>query len=240
MFPLFKKKYILSFLACGLILFVCYLIAGIFGECFGLGVPAGTAVLSVITTPFSNHFNDFTPLLLIIGFVAFEFLWFLRYLKPELFERNKDKPSSGEAAPVKEVGKPLEPEPNYGAEPDIPSDSVPESPEHSSKDIDITEFGFVIPDDVVEMPSKDTDKEEKDIGLDTEPAAEEDDLSGEVLSFSSDVFWDLSGDYSPEQIREMVKLKKYMKNLDGDILRRTFKPTLSPDEIREYIELFYE
>lgn len=236
MFPLLKKRYIISFLLFGLILFICYLMAGILGECFNAGVPPAQAAGSVLTTPFSNHFNDFTPVLLLFGIIIFEFGWFLK--------NTSGVPNEGKPDIAKEDKKEAA-VPNYGEEPDLDDDEeVPSntaSSVSSSKDIDITKFGFVIPDDVAEVPPENTDKEEKDkdAGYSELPDTDEEELSEDLLSFSSDIFWVLNGDYTPEQIREMVRLKRYIKNLDAAVLRRTFKPTLSAAEIREYIELFY-
>ena len=46
-------------------------------------------------------------------------------------------------------------------------------------------------------------------------------------------------DYSFEQITEMMKLGKYMKDLTCETLMKMFSVEKTPDEIRQYIDMFY-
>jgi len=48
-----------------------------------------------------------------------------------------------------------------------------------------------------------------------------------------------SNGYSMQQITEMMELTKYIKNLDVSLLKRMFKPTMPPEDIRKHIESFY-
>lgn len=48
-----------------------------------------------------------------------------------------------------------------------------------------------------------------------------------------------SNGYSMQQITEMMELTKYIKNLDVSLLKRMFKPTMAPEDIRKHIESFY-
>ena len=48
-----------------------------------------------------------------------------------------------------------------------------------------------------------------------------------------------SNGYSMKQINEMMELTKYIKNLDVILLKKIFKPTMSPEDIRRHIESFY-
>ena len=48
-----------------------------------------------------------------------------------------------------------------------------------------------------------------------------------------------SNGYSMQQITEMMELTKYIKNLDVSLLKRMFKPTMLPEDIRKHIESFY-
>ncbi|MBQ6133039.1 MAG: hypothetical protein IJI65_02690 [Lachnospiraceae bacterium] len=249
MFPLFKKQYIISFLLCGLILFLCYLLSGVLGEVLNDGVPVGNALISVLSTPFSDHFNDFTPILLLLGFVVFEFFWFYFKFRPGFLGRKKTedenlKEDSKGVEKVETVKKEKAASPIHDSrvvQEDMAVGSDDADNESSAKNIDITKFGFVIPDDVKEIssPDNETDKalSEQDSSGEDESQIEE--ISDDIISLSSDIVWDLNGDYSMDQIKEMIQLKRYMKYLDAETLRKTFKPSLSAEDIREYIELFY-
>lgn len=46
-------------------------------------------------------------------------------------------------------------------------------------------------------------------------------------------------DYSFEQITEMMKLGKYMENLTCETLMKMFPTEKTPDEIQQYIDVFY-
>ena len=244
MVPIIKKKYVVSFLLCGLCLFLGYLIAGALGETMNDGVPFGTAVLSVFASPLANHFNDFTPVILLLGFILYESVWFFVYFRTSYLKVNKEEPEKqNEEKPVSEAFEPK-------------SESVTEDKNTPVADIDISDFGFVVPDDIMRATGNVvidsvTDKEKKDDiddNLESDYSMpktknirnnDADELPDEILSFSSDVFWELNGEYTTEQIREMVKLKKYITDIDAAALKKTFKTSLSADEIREYIELFY-
>lgn len=246
---LLKKKYILSFFLYGLNLFFCYLISGICGEVFDDGVPVLKAIGTVFRTPFSNHFNDFTPILLLIGFIMSETIWVFQYLKPEFKFRNIFKNNmsvengdSDSATNMEQVHNSSNTTKEVADEP-VHAESVEPKSFSDSEDIDLSKFGFVVPDDVTEVQKEKvesgTDKREEDIAEPEKIFSADETVEDELLSFSSDIFWDLNGDYTPEQIKEMVILKRYIKNLSAEMLRKTFSPSLSAEEIREYIELFY-
>jgi hypothetical protein len=166
----------------------------------------------------------------------FEFTWFYKFIRPELGKGESRAAASTENTRTGVV-------PNYGVDSATgeENDFVRDQRMTTAKDIDITKFGFVIPEDVEESFSRRID--EQDMYAELTPEADnmdsQDGVDDEIASFSGDVFWELSGDYAPDQIREMVQLKRYIKNLDAVILRQTFKPSLSAEDIREYIELFY-
>lgn len=62
----------------------------------------------------------------------------------------------------------------------------------------------------------------------------------EDIVFQEQTFLELfSNGYSMQQITEMMELAKYIKNLDVSLLKRMFKPTMPPEEIRKHIESFY-
>ena len=231
MFSVFKKRYIISFLICGLILFISYLLSGVLGECLDVGIPPGKAIASVLSSPFADHFNDFTPVLMVLGFVLFEAGWLLVYFKINVFKSNKDP-----AAMQSNISKEKKNQNVISVENTVDEKTNTDNqPIIENKDIDISAFGFVVPEEVAKLS-----KETAENSVDESDAVDlAQDMDDEMLSFSSDIFWDLNGEYSVEQIREMAQLKKYMKNIDAAMLRKTFKSALSAAEIKEYIDLFF-
>lgn len=60
------------------------------------------------------------------------------------------------------------------------------------------------------------------------------------LMLQEETFLELfSNGYSMQQITEMMELTKYIKSLDVLLLKKMFKVTMSPEDIRRYIESFY-
>ena len=243
------KKYILSFLICGVVLFICYLIAGVLGEVFNENASVTDALETVFTSPFSNHFNDFTPIMLILGFIVFEIGWFFKYIRPSIVgngNKVETKIVSENGIKYKQINitTPETTDNSSNMSSEGISGNNTESfpvPGPEKKAVDAASFGFVISDDILNGTEKEESsfEEESDI-KEVSTVKENDDYNDELSdSFSSDVFWELNGEYSPEQIKEMLQLKKYIKTLDVNTLRETFKPTLQPFEIKEYIELFY-
>lgn len=82
-----------------------------------------------------------------------------------------------------------------------------------------------------------------------EQAIKEPDLSSmdnKTEPTDDDVFMDeklfselFARDYSFEQITEMMKLGKYMDDLTCETLMKMFSLEKTPDEIRQYIDMFY-
>lgn len=58
-------------------------------------------------------------------------------------------------------------------------------------------------------------------------------------SISEDLFMELNGTYSMEQIAEMMKISKYIETVSAALLVKMFKPNMTAEEIRSYIEMFY-
>ena len=84
------------------------------------------------------------------------------------------------------------------------------------------------------VPEK-VNKEENKVGK--EESTEEPEVD---LVLQEQTFLELfSNGYSMQQITEMMELTKYIKNLDVPLLKRMFKTTMSPEDIRKHIESFY-
>lgn len=96
-----------------------------------------------------------------------------------------------------------------------------------------------------------TDKKEEQYTMDRDFVASEDskksskdsdnnDEMDEKLSFGSEIMDEMLGDhYTLEQMVAMISIKKYMKDVTADVLKRMFPPEMSAEEISSYIEIFY-
>ena len=130
----------------------------------------------------------------------------------------------------------------------VDADNGGDSPdgEDSLSGIDISDFGFVIPDniedtgfvrdneDTVDLPVIDmSGSSSSSVIFDSK------DDEDTFKTFSSDVFWALSGEYDTDQINEMVKLFKYNKDISPSILKNTFPATMPAEDIKDYIDMFY-
>ena len=60
------------------------------------------------------------------------------------------------------------------------------------------------------------------------------------LFFNDEIVTDLLEDYDLSQIKSMLALKAHINIEDAGLLRRMFKPTMSAEEISNYIKMFYE
>ena len=71
-------------------------------------------------------------------------------------------------------------------------------------------------------------------------SANDEDKDDEEVVLQEKVFLDLfSRGYSMQQINEMMELTKYIKEVDAGLLERMFRTNMSPEEIRQHIEIFY-
>lgn len=83
-------------------------------------------------------------------------------------------------------------------------------------------------DQAIEEPDSTTEENKTETSVD-------DDVSMDEKLFS-ELF---SCNYSFEQISEMMKLGRYMENLTCETLMKMFSVEKTPDEIRQYIDMFY-
>lgn len=200
--------------------YIGYLLAGIFGLTETMSL--SDAVFTVLANPFAGYKNNFTPILMLLGFIVFEsgFALFL-------FTRNK------EDAIIEDEYKP-----------DI-IDLVDVDEMIKNEPSDMELFGSL------GTTKAQTDKKEKDFKVDRDFVSSEDPKSisngnehsedvEEKLSFGSEIMDEMLGDhYTLEQMVAMISIKKYMKDVTADVLKRMFPPEMSAEEISSYIEIFY-
>lgn len=216
---------------CGSIFFIyCgYLIAAMIGYVQEYSTDALTGAYVILSKPFDKYFNQFTPITMILGFIIFECIFFLmviRKRRPQ--EENGNVLVNPEVIDVAE-----ESFSRYTLEnPDRIFDEMLRESDNSGSDMN--ETGYVSPDFVSKEDLQDpvSKLEESD--------AESDKVDPEKISFSDEVVTELLNEYDLSQIRAMLALKEHISDCDVSLLRRMFKPTMSAEEISDYINSFYD
>lgn len=206
-----------------------YLIAAMIGYVQDNSTDILTGMYMILKKPFAKYFNLFTPITMILGFIVFEGIFFLIVMHGKKSENNEDevlvdsdvidiaeksfeKNAEQKVFSTDNLFDEAEPADNNNLGISEPTYVSPESPE----EIDTTDSVFVpIEND------KNTDKTVE-------------------MSFSDEVVTELLNDYDLSQIKAMLAIKAHIDPVDVSLLKRMFKPTMSADEITNYIKIFYD
>ena len=200
-------------------IFIGYLLAGVFGLTDTMSF--SDAFFTVLANPFAGYKNNFTPILMLLGFIVFESAYALF-----LFTRTSEEPIDEE-----------EYEPDIIELVDI--DVKKEEPS------DLELFGDLALDKGKTVKKEENGAVDRDFvsASETKNAAADDKAFEEVdekLSFGSEILDEMLGEhYTLEQMVAMISIKKYMKDVKADILKRMFSPEMSAEEISSYIDIFY-
>ncbi len=240
-----KRSGSFIFLLVGLLGSVFFAFAGyLIGGALGVGLEKGIGFINglfvVLANPFDKYFNKFTPITILLGFILFETIYILF-----LFFRKKEEPLNeeeykpdiidlvdidGEAAGEMDKQQSESDEQRLNAsDKNMFGSSVKQA--DSSADGSVT--AGIVQRDFVAV-SKNNAPEPKKDNSDSE-------ILDEKLSFGSEIMDEMLGEhYTLDQMVAMINIKKYMKDVSADLLKRMFSPDMSPDEITSYISIFYE
>ena len=217
-----QKRVNLIFLAIGIIgsvffIFFGYLLSGIIGAVLDENIDFLTAFCLVVGNPFDNYFNNITPVTMILGFIIYEGIYFLilmhRKGNGEVAE-DLFAPDIIDIADKSGLDNVNENEIFNGVVSEEISDTVDQQ----------SSLGYVSPGEI------DNEVNEEPVTVTEE----------RELFFSDEIVTDLLEDYDLSQIKSMLALKAYINIEDAGLLRRMFKPTMSAEEISNYIKMFYE
>ena len=217
-----QKRVNLIFLAIGIIgsvffIFFGYLLSGIIGAVLDENIDFLTAFCLVVGNPFDNYFNNITPVTMILGFIIYEGIYFLILMHQkgngEVAE-DLFAPDIIDIADKSGLDNVNENEIFNGVVSEEISDTVDQQ----------SSLGYVSPGEIDNEVNKEpvTVTEERE------------------LFFSDEIVTDLLEDYDLSQIKSMLALKAHINIEDAGLLRRMFKPTMSAEEISNYIKMFYE
>lgn len=217
-----QKRVNLIFLAIGIIgsvffIFFGYLLSGIIGAVLDENIDFLTAFCLVVGNPFDNYFNNITPVTMILGFIIYEGIYFLilmhRKGNGEVAE-DLFAPDIIDIADKSGLDNVNENEIFNGVVSEEISDTVDQQ----------SSLGYVSPGEI------DNEVNEEPVTVTEE----------RELFFSDEIVTDLLEDYDLSQIKSMLALKAHINIEDAGLLRRMFKPTMSAEEISNYIKMYYE
>lgn len=217
-----QKRVNLIFLAIGIIgsvffIFFGYLLSGIIGAVLDENIDFLTAFCLVVGNPFDNYFNNITPVTMILGFIIYEGIYFLILMH---------RKGNGEVA-----------------EDLFAPDIIDISDKSGLDNVNENEiFNGVVSEEI-----SDTVDQQSSLGY-VSPGEIDNEVNEEAVTvteerelfFSDEIVTDLLEDYDLSQIKSMLALKAHINIEDAGLLRRMFKPTMSAEEISNYIKMFYE
>ncbi len=217
-----QKRVNLIFLAIGIIgsvffIFFGYLLSGIIGAVLDENIDFLTAFCLVVGNPFDNYFNNITPVTMILGFIIYEGIYFLILMH---------RKGNGEVAE------------------DLFAPDIIDIADKSGLD-NVNEneiFNGVVSEEISDTVDQQSSLGYVSLGeIDNEVNEEPVTVTEErELFFSDEIVTDLLEDYDLSQIKSMLALKAHINIEDAGLLRRMFKPTMSAEEISNYIKMFYE
>lgn len=217
-----QKRVNLIFLAIGIIgsvffIFFGYLLSGIIGAVLDENIDFLTAFCLVVGNPFDNYFNNITPVTMILGFIIYEGIYFLILMH---------RKGNGEVAE------------------DLFAPDIIDIADKSGLD-NVNEneiFNGVVSEEISDTVDQQSSLVYVSPGeIDNEVNEEAVTVTEErELFFSDEIVTDLLEDYDLSQIKSMLALKAHINIEDAGLLRRMFKPTMSAEEISNYIKMFYE
>lgn len=219
---------------CGSILFMYlgYIIAAVIGYVQDNSTDALTGVCVILKSPFSSYFNRYTPITMILGFIAFEGIFFLFVI------RGRKKDNEGEVLVDPEVIDLAEKSFEKDKDNDrnvLTSDKMFEGVQSYSRDErELNEALYISPEEAERTDFPDR----QSVAMESNNKGDSQGMG--AVSFSDEVVTDLLNDYDLAQIKAMLPLKEHISAVNATLLRRMFKPTMSADEISDYIKIFYE
>ena len=166
-------------------------------------------LLSVLHNPFADYFNNYTPIGMIIAFIVVELLFGIRFISK----------MTGENV--------IQPEPIEQGSNEM------EKASFTDNEIFAEEPKVQFVEQTDEKPVK-AEQQKKERQL-----LEKEDVNEDIF-LKEDLFLKLfNSGYSMNQINAMMELTTYIPNIDEIQMVKTFTPSMTEEEIRDYIEMFF-
>lgn len=210
-----------------LLLVVSYWIAAIIGFTQTDSLSIIAAVGKVFSDPFAKYFNDYTPILMALSLIVSEFLFYLLLSKSQ---RNAEVcDNDGEDIILRE---------NKDKEENLSDSELFQGIVDNKRDIESEISADVMKNFEIVMPDI-LDTEGRYEITDSETAEVNDDEIPAEVEYSSEIVAELMGEYEMEQIYAMLHITNYVQDVTTEMLKAMFKPTMSAEEIKDYIDIFY-
>lgn len=219
---------------CGSILFMYlgYIIAAVIGYVQDNSTDALTGVYMILKNPFSSYFNRYTPITMILGFIAFEGIFFLIVIRGRKKDHEEELLVDPEVIDLAEKSFEKDKDNDRNV---LTSDNMFEGVQSYSRDErELNEALYISPEEAerTDLPDR------QSVAMESNNKGYSQGM--EAVSFSDEVVTDLLNDYDLAQIKAMLPLKEHISAVNATLLRRMFKPTMSAGEISDYIKIFYE
>ena len=221
---------------CGSIfcIYIGYLIAAVIGYVQDNSSDLLTGISMILSKPFARYFNKYTPITMILGFIVFEGIFFLifKYCKKIKYNERKVLADSDIIAAAEKSFENNVQKNVFENNNDLFNEVA--LSDNNDLDTDTEKTTYVSPKISEETVSVNS------VSASTEKDNISDKIVENEMSLSDEIVTELLNDYDLLQIKAMLALKAHIDYVDVFLLKRMFKPTMSADEIAEYIKIFYD
>jgi hypothetical protein len=232
-YKLDMKSLIKGVFGSAVFIYVGYLVSGVLGYVRVDEMSYSEAFSTVFKSPFGSYFNEYSPVTMILGFIIFEAVYFYilmrRRSEAEYVQDDKYEPDILDSAARAGLDNPETYETSR-KDRDMFSDIINRQDNRQNRAY--SESRSYEPQ--IEEPQQTS----RDYQPQSSAESSESDKQ-EQYSFTDEVVTDLLNDFKYEQIRAMLPMAKYIKDVSASALRKLFRPDMSADEISDYIVMFY-
>lgn len=233
-------KKITIIMASVIALYVGYLASGILKLLETMPDEFGKCIIQVLSEPFNNYFNDYTPILMIICLIIFECICMLiicNRTRKTSVNQKKDKSLKIETdEDMEEIHPSYE---GYTVTNIMNNEALDtKSDEKTDESVDfvsieeIEKFNHSKPIESGDNPTVLTEESEPKLMPGNS-------IEADSTSYIDDLYVQLYDDYTTDQLDEMVRVLDYMKDVDANTLRNMFPTSMEAGQIKDYINLFY-
>lgn len=214
-----KLKFVLVFVGSVLFMIIGYYFAAAKELCIMKGYVMSEAFVYALKSPFLTQFNNYSALYMLAGVVIFEVITVIVViLLKKIYETGEEEEQDSDIVDLVNLE-----EINYVSKKEVISDS------------DL--FG----NKVTGQKSNNSSINENQYVSQTEIENNDNKESMSELKFDDDITNELLGEqYTLDQLIAMVEIKKYIKDVNADMLKKMFSREMSASDINSYIALFYE
>lgn len=232
-------KKIIIVLASIIALYIGYLASGILKLLETMPDEFGKCIMRVLSEPFNNYFNDYTPIFMIICLIIFECICMLTIgISSKKTSVNQKKDKLLKTEPDEDRAEIRPPYEGYTVSNIMNKEKLDtglgEGTGDSGDFVSIEDIEKIEHNKQIENNSTSPMEEPEPEPMSENFVAEDNDSA-----YIDDLYVELYDEYTTEQLDEMVRVLEYMKNVDADTLRNMFPSSMEAAQIKDYINIFY-